>query len=234
MNKIQKNSFLMLEGVHAYLAEHENIHQNEPGLSEAIGILGTKISEIHDTENQRFNVLIGKVKARKIKRGKLTTLGLAIASKLYAYGKKVNNTELMAQSDYSRSVLNRKRDIELLVVLDTVKANSSQHIESLLQYNITAEKINEFGEEIASFREKIENKISSQSIKTGARKNMQKMFKETRDILRSIDKMMEVYYDSGSQFYLGYKSVRIVKNYGIRHKPLLLQSPLPETDPKAS
>ena len=76
--------------------------------------------------------------------------------------------------------------------------------------------------------------ISSQSIKTGARKNMQKMFKETRDILRSIDKMMEEYYDSGSQFYLGYKSVRIVKNYDIRHKPLSFQSPIPETDPKAS
>lgn len=225
MLKNQKNRFLMLEGVHAYLTEHEEIYQSETGLIEARDSLLAKMTEINETEHQRFNVLAGKVNARTASRNKMTTLGLAIASKLYSLGIKSGSSELTAQSDYSRSVLIKKRDIELLVILDTIKSNAVSQAEALSQYGITAEKISAFAEGIASYRDKVESKISAQSIKAGAGKNIEKLFTEARVILKSIDKMMEEYYESGSQFYMGYKSARSIKNYGIRHRQPELQNP---------
>ena len=44
------------------------------------------------------------------------------------------------------------------------------------------------------------------------------LFKETDDILDSIDRLMENYKVSNGEFYAGYKTSRVIKDLGIRHK----------------
>ena len=220
MNKHQSNKISMIEGVHAYLTEHENVIENAAGIKSAAESLQVKITEIRSKENERLNVLKGKTLAKEAFRKHIVTQGLSFASKLFDLGKRSGNIELMTQSDYCRSDLKNIRDLELMLVLQTIKENAAANIEKLAVYGITQEKLDVFSSETVQFQESIDRKLTSVAIKISAGKTLTVLFREADQILKTLDKMVEEYHDSDNQFYLGYKSARSIKNLGLRHRPL--------------
>lgn len=219
MEKRLSNKMAMVEGVNAYLYEHENVYSDNAGLKEAKLKLQQKIDEINARENVRTNVLKGKREAKEHFRGKIITKALSIASMLFDYAADSGNKELKALSDYTRSGMGKIRDSELLVILNTIRTNTEANIEALSRYGITREKLDEFILEIEKYMLAIDRKKSSEAVKVSSKKTLSVLISEATLMLKRLDKMMEGYHESESQFYHGYKSARSIKDFGIRHKP---------------
>ena len=81
MNKHQSNKISMIEGVHAYLTEHENVIENAAGIKSAAESLQVKITKIRSKENERLNVLKGKTLAKEAFRKQIVTQGLSAAKR---------------------------------------------------------------------------------------------------------------------------------------------------------
>lgn len=219
MDKKQSNKMSMIEGVNAFLSEHEIVFNNDAGLKETAIKLSQKINEINARENIRVNILKGKKEAKQISRDYIITRGLSVASKLFDYATESGNSELKAVSDYTRSGIRKVRDTELLIILDTIRENASVNLESLAQYGLTQEKLDTFTSDMERYQTAIDRKKSSEAVKISSKKTLSALFTEAGQILRRLDKMVEEYHDTDSQFYNGYKSARNIKDLGIRHKP---------------
>lgn len=219
MKKRLGNKISMYEGVHAYLTEHEEIFISIAGMIELRGKLHDKITEIHGKQNEKENVAKGKKEAKEATRENMITQGLAFAAKLFDLGKKSKNIELSAQSDFTRSMLGKLRDPELVNLLETIKTNAASNIQELSAYGITQDKFDSFINSFNVYKAAINSKLSSAAIKVSANKTLTVLFKEADVILRTIDKMMEEFHDTESQFYLGYKNARSIKDLGLRHRP---------------
>ena len=87
MNKHQSNKISMIEGVHAYLTEHENVIENAAGIKSAAESLQVKITEIRSKENERLNVLKGKTLAKEAFRKQIVTQGLSAAKRHRAFSR---------------------------------------------------------------------------------------------------------------------------------------------------
>ena len=229
MIKRHENKITMLDAVHAYLSEHDNIIESNSGIAMIKEELGRKITEIRIREVLRENVNKGKTKAKHNYRNEIIRIGLSIASKLYDYGKKSGNAELLTQSDFARSDLSRIRDSELINLLHNVSENTEIYLESLSSYGITREKADEFISKMNAYRNSLENQLASKAIRISAKKSLVVLFNEADMILTSLDKMVEEFHRTDVQFYNGYKSARSIKNLGIRHRQP--EELIPETGP---
>ncbi|MBK9333899.1 MAG: hypothetical protein IPM96_16190 [Ignavibacteria bacterium] len=228
MEKRLSNKLSMIEGVHAYLTDHENKFSSNTGMVNTKERLLLKLSEIYDREGQRNNVLKGKKEAKENYRDHMITQALSFSARLFDVANLNRNSELSAQSDFSRSDLVRLRDWELIGTLDVIKNNAETFMEALSVYNITPEKLQGFAEMISIFRSRIESKQTSEVIKASARKTLPVLFQEAKLILRSLDKMMEEFHDTDVQFYIGYKAARNIKDLGIRYRPDTQGQPIGE------
>ncbi|MBK8983356.1 MAG: hypothetical protein IPM38_13805 [Ignavibacteria bacterium] len=228
MDKRLSNKLTMIEGVHAYLTDHENKFSSNTGMVNTKERLLLKIGDIYDREAQRVNVRKGKMEAKETYRDHMITQGLSFSSKLFDLGNLNKNIELSAQSDFNRSALNKQRDRELLGTLEVIKENAEANIESLSVYDITPEKLQSFATMISIYRSRIESKQTSEALKSSARKTLSVLFKEANLILKSLDKMMEEFHDSEVQFYAGYKTARNIKDLGIRYRPDTQGQPIGE------
>lgn len=218
MNKRLNNRYAMLEAVNAYLSEHGNLFAENSGLTVSGSMLQQKINEINERENIRQNVLKGRKEARDDSRSSIISKALSVSSKLFSYAEDSGNSELKAQSDYRRSHLNKLRDAELSVILNTISVNATVNIEALSSYGLSQEKLNAFKSEISGFQNAVDNKKFSEAVKVSSGKTLSVLFDEANQILNRIDKLMEEYFKTNIQFFKGYKSARIIKDFGRRYK----------------
>ena len=234
MIKRHENKISMLEGVNAYITEHEYITSDNAGILIVNEDLGRKIEEIKNSEVVRTTVFKGKTIAKNINRGDVINLGFEFASKLFDYGVRSGNAELKSQSDFNRSEMDKMRDTELLVKLQIIADNLDQNINALSSYGITREKADHFKQKTDEFRNIFESKLTSQAIKSSARKTVSVLFREADLILKSLDMMVEAYQKTNKQFYNGYKFARSIKNLGKRYRQPREQMPeqIPEQLPE--
>ena len=234
MLKRHENKIAMLDGVHAYINENENITAANTGLAVVNRDLGSKIEEIRNLENTRLNVFKGKTISKNKSRAEIINLGFDFASKLFDYGKKSGNAELVSQSDFNRSEVDKSRDTELINRLQNISENVESNLEALLSYGITPEKFGEFKEKVQSFISTLESKTTSQAVKISAGKTISVLFREADVIIKTLDKMIESFQLTEVGFYNGYKAVRSIKDLGKRYRQPKEQIPeqTPEQTPE--
>ena len=218
MLKRHENKIAMLDGVHAFINENENILASNSGLVLVNRDFGNKIEEIRNLENTRLNVFKGKTISKNKFRIEMINLGFDFASKLFDYGKKSGNQELVSQSDFNRSEVEKSRDTELINRLQNISENVELYLESLLPYGITLESSNEFRNKVQAFKEVLDNKATSQAVKISARKTISVLFREADVILKTLDKMAESFQLTEIRFYNGYKAARSIKDLGKRYR----------------
>lgn len=218
MIKKHENKIAMLDGVHAFINEHENIKAANSGLALVNTDLGNKIEEIRSLENTRMNIFKGRTISKNKSRAEIINLGFDFASKLFDYGKKSRNSELVSQSDFNRSEISQIRDTELINRLQNISENVESNQEALLTYGITPEKFGEYKEKVQSFISTLESKTTSQAVKISAGKTISVLFREADVILKTLDKMIESFQLTEIGFYKGYKAVRSIKDLGRRYR----------------
>ncbi|MBV6479125.1 MAG: hypothetical protein HGGPFJEG_01886 [Ignavibacteria bacterium] len=229
MNKKFENKIAMLDGVHAFIAEHGNVIAENSGLRLLNDDLKRKTDEIRNLESIRINISKGKADAKNVSRKYITSVGLSLASKLFDYAKKSGNSELKSQSDKSRSELERYRDTEQIIVMLKIIENAETYFEVLKEYGLTRESLDKFKADLNLFRDSLENKTTSAALRVSAGKSLTVLFREAKEILKTIDMAVEEYNERDITFYNGYKSVRMIKDLGTRYRVPKEMNQLPET-----
>ena len=232
MNKKLENKIAMLDGVHAFISEHGNVISENSGLRLLNEDLKRKTDEIRNLENLRINISKGKADAKNVNRRYITSVGLSLASKLFDYAKKSGNSELKSQSDKSRSELERYRDTEQIIVMLKIIENAETYLEALNEYGLTRESLDKFKSDLNFFRESLDSKTMSAALRVSAGKSLNVLFREAKEILKTIDMAVEEYKESDITFYNGYKSVRMIKDLGTRYRVPKEMNQLPEALPE--
>lgn len=218
MIKNQKNRYTMYEAVTAYLENNSSKYSDNAEFTDHFSSYRAAVTEIALTEDQRSKAVTGKTKSKNILREQVTEQALAVAGAVYSFAKKSGNVSLLESTDQNKSKLDRFRDTVLVIELNFIKDKALENSQAMEGYGFTAQKLSEFADNINAYANAVGAKAAGGAAKSGASKSLVTLFKDASDILDSIDRLMEIYRGSDEEFYQGYKSARVVKDLGIRHK----------------
>lgn len=208
----------MYEAVTAYLENNSSKYSDNAEFTDHFSSYRAAVTEIALTEDQRSKAVTGKTKSKNILREQVTEQALAVAGAVYSFAKKSGNVSLLESTDQNKSKLDRFRDTVLVIELNFIKDKALENSQAMEGYGFTAQKLSEFADNINAYANAVGAKAAGGAAKSGASKSLVTLFKDASDILDSIDRLMEIYRGSDEEFYQGYKSARVVKDLGIRHK----------------
>lgn len=218
MFKKQQNRLSMFEAVHSYLKENESAFAETNEFVESMNMLRAKINGIFELEDKRSNISKGRTNLKNETRTSAVTAGTALAGAIFALAKKTKNITLADKSNKSFSGLDNMRDIELVLSLNSIKDLATENLEALSGFGVTSEKFLEYKEMFNEYFEALNARESSRAIKVSAARGVATLFKETEELLKSIDKLVEAYRVENKQFFNGYKPSRSIKDLGARRK----------------
>lgn len=216
MNKIQKNKLSMFGRVDSYLIEKEPEYTSNQELKNFADELKTKYDEISNKEDERNNSTKGTSPAKSSAKDSVIESTVAIAGALFTFAKKNNDLVLMEKTNLTRSKLKVKRDVELSIILKSIKDLVQLNIASLAGYGIDAAKLAAFEQRINKFEQAKDELETSGSKKSGTIVSLSQLFIQADDIINSIDKLMEGFRETNLEFYSGYKTARTIKDIGTR------------------
>lgn len=217
MVKYQKNKNSMLATVHAYVTENSNVYSDTEEFVTCVSKLKNLLDFIKDKEDERSTVATGKTKDKNVTRKSVSTFAVTIAGALYAYGKKSENVVLTEKVNISKSFLRSLRNLDLVIVLESIEELAEENSAAIIPFGITAEKLSEYKSRVVQYSKALSAKDSSGASKTSAGKSLKQLFKESDDLLDTLDKLAVGYSENNQAFYNGYKAARVIKNLGIRH-----------------
>lgn len=218
MIQVQKNRLTMYDTVHAFLEDNLAVYTDTAEFVVNKDAFISKMEEINAKETERMNAMTGKTLGKNAAKKSVISIVLSIAGALFAFGKKTNDISLVEKSKLSKTKLEGLRDVELMIVLNSVKDLIIQNSASLVPFGVTPAKMQDFETKLTNYSEALGAKESSGATKSSASKSLKQIFKDADEILRLIDKLAEGFKESNLQFYNGYKTSRIVRDMGVRHK----------------
>ena len=208
----------MFTGVRAYLDDHSQGYTDNEEFTEHVNTFKSILHNIESIENERSKSTTGKVRNKMEMRNAATDHGLAVAGAIYSYAKKKGDILLMESVNFKISHLNKYRDAGLVIELISIKDTALRFREDLTRYGITADSFTEFEEKIAQYTDALGVRNTGAATKSGAKKTMQTIFREADNILDSIDRLMNKFKIIDPDFHAGYKSARVIKDLGYRHR----------------
>lgn len=217
MIKRQKNKLAMYGAVLTYISDNSSIYSDNDEFTAHKTSLSQTLDELRLKEDARNKATKGKVQEKIITRAAVTNQALAVAGALYAFAKKQGNQTLIESTKLTKSKLDRLRDVELIIELNSINDNANQNLAELTKYGITTSKLQSYFSNIDLYSRAIGAKDSGSAAKKGANRTLSTLFQDADDLIDSIDKLMESYRDSNGEFYTGYKGARVIKDLGTRH-----------------
>ena len=208
----------MLATVHAYVTENSAVYSDTEEFVSGIAKLKNLLDLIKDKEDERSTVATGKTKDKNVTRKSVSDFAVMVAGAIYAYGKKSENVFLTEKVNISATFLASLRNHDLVIVLESIEKLAEDNSAAIVPFGITAEKLSEFKARVTQYSKALNAKDSSGASKSSAGKSLRMLFRESDDLLDTLDKLVEGYSESNPEFYNGYKSARVVKNLGIRHE----------------
>lgn len=218
MLKTQENKLSMYEAVNSYLETNSGVYSGIAELMEMKGEFVLNKVKLSRKEDERINAKIGKVEEKSTARESVTMPALAISGAIFAYAKKTGDPELQKKSDITISDLDRIRDSEFPIALNSIKDLASANLSNLSGFGINEEMVTNFGSRIERYAKALGSKESSGATKKGASDSLEKLFRSGDSILESIDRMLERYREENPEFYNGYKKSRQIIYTGVRHR----------------
>lgn len=218
MIRYQKNKNSMLATVHAYAAENSNVYSDTEEFVSGIAKLKNLLDLIKDKEDDRSTVAKGKTKDKNVTRKSVSDFAVMVAGAVYAYGKKSENVVLTEKVNITATFLASLRNHDLVMVLESIMELAEENSAAIVPFGITAEKLSKYHARVTQYSKALSAKDSSGASKTSAAKSLRQLFKDSDNVIDTLDKLVEGFKESNTEFYNGYKAARVTKNLGIRHE----------------
>jgi hypothetical protein len=220
MLKKQLNRFAMFEAVHTYLKENESAFAGTAELTEAMNKLKNMVYSIIELDDMKTNVTKGTTSLKRETQEEAVSAATALAGALYAFAKKSKNVTLADKTSVTFSTLNNMRDIEFVLFLNSIRELAINNLQQLANFGITEEKFEEYKLKFARYYEALNARESSRATRISASRVIAEQFRETDELLKSLDRLVEAFRKENKQFFNGYIAVRNVHDLGSRHRKL--------------
>lgn len=228
MRDLQENKLTMYEAVKSCLGNNEVIVATIPALINTRKDFLEKIEKIKDAAKEQREATAGKRAAKQEAEDVLISELMKIGSALYAYGRRVGNTEIQAIANVRESKLAILRDTELVSRAKSIHKTAEENAVGLKDYGVTAEMIIDLAGKIDMFSAALGERESSAAKSTGATASLVNLFALVDELLNEeLDRLVELLRESNTNFYNEYFAARVIKDLGIRHREAKPKPPTP-------
>ncbi len=218
MTKPEDNKLHSAVGIVDYLESNSNKTTESPLI--AVNVTRLKGINLDIATNQGI-LLIGTkgiTEAKAVTRNLLIHTTLTIYGKVYAFAVENEDAELEKNMDVEQYHLTELREgglsIKIQSLLDQLHKMTTEQLTSC---GIKTEDVTEFESMLGIYNKSISDSSKSAADKTTARETLTQKLAKMEKVLTVLDKLMINFKNKDSQFYMSYKSLRDVKDRGIRH-----------------
>lgn len=230
MNNRLENRLTMYEGLLTLLQSNMDKINTVGGFGDAVAELAAVIAGVKTKSKEVDGVSVGKTTTKYDAEDALVAELIPACSALYIFGRKQNNAEIKERADVTETKLRRMRDTELAAFGMAIADLAAANIRGLAAFGFTDEKLNSLRAKAQAYSTAIGVKESSIADRKGARGAMNDLFDKADDILNEeLDRFMEMLRPTETELYNKYFAARVVKDTGVRHRPVNGTTPVPET-----
>lgn len=227
MNDVRENKLTMYEAVKTVLANNSAITGTIAALATAITSFTGFIDQIKAKEIERNSATQGNAQNKNDARELLKDEMMAVCGAIFSLGETTSDNTLKAEGNVSRSELSQMRDTALVTKAQTIKGVADANAAALVPFGVSAADITSLETRTTTFNGLIGVRVAGSSIQGAAGAQVEALFKKADKVLvNQIDKLMENFAKSETQFYDEYHLARQIIDLGVRH-----EEPTPPTPP---
>ncbi len=208
----------MIDAVASYLSGNQSVTANVPVIAEGMAKLISIQDSIRSYEELQSSIAKVSSAQKAEARQKAEFAGSAFAGKLYSFGINTGNTEIVKKYEVTISDFRTAGDVMLVNRLLAIKDDVRDNLSALASHGITQESYDEFEATVDNYVTSVGKKETSYAERSAAVKSISALFDEASETLKTLDKLVELYRSKNPNFFNGYKSVRGIRDLGIRRK----------------
>ena len=213
MNDRLENKLTMYKAVETLM--DNNAAKTGPITALATSITNFKnlIGEIETAEQEKQTATTGKTASKGEAEAILISEAVTIAAGMKALGSVTNDKELLEAGSETKSSLYGTRDTDLVTKTQQIYNYANTNAAALADYGITPAMITSLQTRITEFNAALGTREESMALKVAAGAEVEGSFSDADNILvNQMDKMMEVFRESDTQFYNEYKNARVIRD----------------------
>ena len=213
MNDRQENKLTMYRAVETLLDNNAAKTGPITALATAITNFKNLIGEIDTAEQEKQTATTGKTASKGEAEAILISEAVTIAAGLKALGSVSNDKELLEMGSETKSSLYGTRDTDLVTKTQLIHDFANTNAVALADYGITPAMITSLQTRITNFNAALGTREESVALRVAAGAEVEGFFKDADNILlNQMDKIMEVFRESDTQFYNEYKNARVIRD----------------------
>jgi len=213
MNDRLENKITMYRAVETLLDNNAAKTGPITALATAITNFKNLIGEIETAEQEKQTATTGKTASKSEAESLLISEAVTIAAGLKALGSVTNDKELLEAGSETKSSLYGTRDTDLVTKTQQIYDYANANAVALADYGITPAMIASLQTRITDFNDALGTREESVALRVAAGVEVESFFGDADDILlNQMDKIMEVFRESDTQFYNEYKNARVIRD----------------------
>lgn len=220
MKSKQENKLSMYYAVQRVCSANTPVWGSLPAFVNAFNELKTSIGKVESILKIQERGILGVAKDKDAIQDSMIDLALRISGAVFAFASDTNNLILKGKVDYSRSELKQVRDSICSQRCMSIADEANSVIGALGTYGILPADITTLKSKVVDFTNALAAPRTAITERKGATDELEKQIKKTDTVLKEkLDKLIERFKTTSSDFYKLYFDSRKIVNIGVRHEP---------------
>lgn len=215
MKRTTSNKLNMYQTVMSVMNDHQAIWQGVPAVTNAMGSLSSKVSQLRTKLGEQAIVTPGVADEKQLHLSDLKERVMVMQQALYLHGRSSGDVALKKRNDQTRSFILKLNTAKFAVRCAELKHDLDVYGAELFQYGITHQAIDELLPNLLNVNEV--NITTRQAIlkRKTVTESINDMEREIDELLHSeMDRLALVFKFNEPTFFQAYRSARLVIDYG--------------------
>lgn len=219
MKSNQENKLSMYYAVQRVCSANAPVWGSLPAFVNAFNEFKTSIGKVESILKIQERGILGVAKDKEAIEDSMIDLALKISGAVFAFASDTNNLILKGKVDYSRSELKQVRDSIAIQRCMGIADEANSVIGALGTYGIIPADITTLKAKVTDFTNALSAPRTAITERKGATDELAKQIKKTDTVLKEkLDKLIERFKATSSDFYKLYFDARKIVNIGVRHE----------------
>jgi hypothetical protein len=221
MSKYLENKLSMFDGVRTFLKSIVDKTSAIPALAAAITEFDQVVDQLKAKGLEVDTVSAGKAQKKADAEDDLIDAIIPVKSALASFASSMKNPELIARANVTESQLRKMRDTDLEKKAEGILQAGTDNLTAAADHGLTQALLTALAEKSKAFSAASGDREASVGKRVGARSAMMDLYDKADAILTErIDNLMELMRKSEPQLCEEYNSTRLLREAGLRHKPV--------------
>ncbi len=223
MTDKQENKLSMYRATETVLNDNIAIWTGNALFTTVKTALSAKIAALLTARQRQQEIITGIATDKQVLRKIMTTKAGSIAAKVVIYAEDTNNNELLNEVKVGNSRLDKERDDAIAGICQNIHDHANDNLVALAAYGITAPMLADLQTAITTYAAKVPKPRVAQAAKKAVTTEITNLIKDIDKTLKvRVDKLMEDYKTTETEFYNTYKSAREIINLGATHTKMVV------------